>query len=134
MTVEQHRSLLDDRAIELHEERQGKISVGLVTPLETRDDLSLAYSPGVAAPCREIVQEPSRLRDLTVAGRAVAVVTDGSAVLGLGNIGPRAAMPVMEGKAALFRRFGGLDAWPICLDAETPDEIIDAVRAIAPGF
>lgn len=134
MTVEQHRSQLDDRAIALHEERQGKISIRLETPLETRDDLALAYSPGVAAPCREIVDEPSRLRDLTVAGRAVAVVTDGTAVLGLGDIGPKAAMPVMEGKAALFRRFGGLDAWPICLDTSTPDEVVDAVRAIAPGF
>ena len=134
MTVEQHRSQLDDRAIALHEERQGKISIRLEAPLETQDDLALAYSPGVAAPCREIVDEPSRLRDLTVAGRAVAVVTDGTAVLGLGDIGPKAAMPVMEGKAALFRRFGGLDAWPICLDTSTPDEVVDAVRAIAPGF
>ena len=134
MTVEQHRGLMDERAIELHERTRGKISVELETPLETTDDLSLAYSPGVAAPCREIARDPSRLRDLTVAGRAVAVVTDGSAVLGLGDIGPRAAMPVMEGKAALFRRFGGLDAWPICLDASTPDEVVDAVRAIAPGF
>ena len=84
MTVEQHRGLMDERAIELHERTRGKISVELETPLETTDDLSLAYSPGVAAPCREIARDPSRLRDLTVAGRAVAVVTDGSAVLGLG--------------------------------------------------
>ena len=124
----------DVRAIELHAKYQGKIEVGLRAPLDTKDDLSLAYSPGVAAASREIEANPARLRDLTVAGRAIAVVTDGSAVLGLGNIGPEAAMPVMEGKAGLFRRFAGLDAWPICLDADGPDEIVDAVRAIAPGF
>ncbi|MEM8713864.1 MAG: malic enzyme-like NAD(P)-binding protein [Planctomycetota bacterium] len=125
---------LDRRALELHQAHQGKIEVSLRAPLETQQDLSLAYSPGVAAACRAVEEDGSALRRLTVAGRAVAVVTDGSAVLGLGNIGPAAAMPVMEGKAALFRRFGGLDAWPICLSAETPGEVIDAVRAIAPGF
>lgn len=124
----------DLRAIEFHAATQGKIEVNLRAPLETKEDLSLAYSPGVAAASREIEARPHRLKDLTIAGRAIAVVTDGSAVLGLGNIGPRAAMPVMEGKAALFRRFAGLDAWPICLDVDGPDEIVDAVRAIAPGF
>ena len=131
--MDEHLSL-DERAIALHAEHNGKISVELRTPLETQDDLSLAYSPGVAAPCRVIADDPSRVRDLTIAGRAVAIVTDGSAVLGLGDIGPRAAMPVMEGKAALFKRFAGLDAWPICIDASSPDDIVDTVRAIAPGF
>lgn len=134
MTVMDEQSSMDERAIALHAAHQGKISVELRTPLETQDDLSLAYSPGVAAPCRVIADDPSRLRDLTIAGRAVAIVTDGSAVLGLGNIGPKAAMPVMEGKAALFRRFAGLDAWPICINATSPSDIVDTVRAIAPGF
>lgn len=124
----------DARALALHAKGRGKIEVTLRAPLETQDDLSLAYSPGVAAASRAIEADPSRLSELTVAGRTVAVVTDGSAVLGLGNIGPEAAMPVMEGKAALFRRFAGLDAWPICLRADGPDEIVDAVRAIAPSF
>ncbi len=124
----------DERALALHAAGRGKIEVALRAPLETQDDLSLAYSPGVAAASRAIQKDPSRLKELTVAGRTIAVVTDGSAVLGLGNIGPRAAMPVMEGKAPLFRRFAGLDAWPICLNADSPDEIVDAVRAIAPGF
>ncbi|QDV07604.1 NAD-dependent malic enzyme [Planctomycetes bacterium Poly30] len=125
---------LHRRAIDLHRAHQGKIEISLRAPLETRDDLSLAYSPGVAAACRAIEADPKELRNLSIAGRAIAVVTDGSAVLGLGRIGPAAAMPVMEGKAALFRRFAGLDAWPICLHAESSDEIVDAVRAIAPGF
>ncbi len=125
---------LDRRAIDLHRAHQGKIEVNLRAPLDSREDLSLAYSPGVAAACRAIESDPSQLAELSVAGRAVAVVTDGTAVLGLGKIGPAAAMPVMEGKAALFRRFAGLDAWPICLNTESPDEIVDAVRAIAPGF
>lgn len=124
----------DRRAIDLHERHRGKIEVTLRAPLETQDDLSLAYSPGVAAASLEIERNPERMRDLTVAGRTVAVVSDGSAVLGLGNIGPKAAMPVMEGKAALFRRFAGLDAWPICINADGPGDIVDAVRAIAPSF
>ncbi|MEM1452648.1 MAG: NADP-dependent malic enzyme [Planctomycetota bacterium] len=134
MTGTEDDAALDERALALHAEHRGKIEVDLRAALETQEDLSLAYSPGVAAPCRAIADDPSRLRDLTVAGRAVAIVTDGSAVLGLGDIGPRAAMPVMEGKAALFRRFAGLDAWPICIEAGSPDDIVDTVRAIAPGF
>jgi malate dehydrogenase (oxaloacetate-decarboxylating) len=128
------RDSLNQRAIDLHRAHQGKIEIALRAPLETSDDLSLAYSPGVAAACRAIEADPTELARLSVAGRSIAVVTDGSAVLGLGNIGPAAAMPVMEGKAALFRRFAGLDAWPICLRADSPDEIVDAIRAIAPGF
>ncbi|MEM9802986.1 MAG: NADP-dependent malic enzyme [Planctomycetota bacterium] len=134
MSDEDAEDALYERAMALHAEHRGKISVELRAPLESRDDLSLAYSPGVAGPCRAIAQDAARARDLTVAGRSVAVVTDGSAVLGLGDIGPAAAMPVMEGKAALFRRFAGLDAWPICLDAATVGDIVDAVRAISPGF
>jgi malate dehydrogenase (oxaloacetate-decarboxylating) len=127
-------SELDRDAVELHRSHQGKIEVTLRADLETKRDLSLAYSPGVAAACRAIEKDTTQLRNLSVAGRAIAVVTDGSAVLGLGKIGPEAAMPVMEGKAALFRRFAGLDSWPICLNVNSPGELIDAVRAIAPGF
>lgn len=122
------------RSLELHSSLRGKLSVRPKAPLETTDDLTLAYSPGVAEPCRVISSDPARSHDLTVRGNSVAVVTDGSAVLGLGNIGPEAAMPVMEGKAALLSRFAGIDAWPICLDTQDPDEIVAAVRAIAPGF
>lgn len=122
------------RSLELHRAQSGKIEVALKVPLDSIDDLSLAYTPGVAAVCEAILEDPAVLRDLTVSGNAVAVVTDGSAVLGLGNIGPAAAMPVMEGKAALFKKLAGVDAWPICLNASEPDEIVAAVRAIAPGF
>jgi len=127
-------SQLDQQSLDLHTAHGGKIEVGLKVPLASTDDLSRAYTPGVAAVCRAIRDEPSRWRDLTVAGNAVAVVTDGSAVLGLGDIGPRAAMPVMEGKAALFRALADVDAWPICLDAREPDAIVAAIRAVAPGF
>src|SRR5690606_36155217 len=102
--------------------------------LRTRDDLSMAYTPGVARVCRAIVERPEDVRRLTVKRNAVAVVTDGSAVLGLGNIGPAAALPVMEGKAALFKRFAGIDAWPICLATQDPDEIVRSVQVIAPVF
>ncbi len=122
------------RSLELHRTHRGKIEVTLKVPLDSVDDLGLAYTPGVAAACQAIQQDPAALRDLTAAGNAVAVVTDGSAVLGLGDIGPAASMPVMEGKAALFKRLAGVDAWPVCLDAREPDAIVAAVRAIAPGF
>ena len=102
--------------------------------MHTRDDLSMAYTPGVARVCRAIAQDPEAVWNLTIKRNTVAVVTDGSAVLGLGDIGPEAAMPVMEGKALLFKEFGGVDAWPVCLNATTPDEIVAAVEAIAPGF
>ncbi len=127
-------SELDQQSVDLHAAHGGKIEVGLKVPLASTEDLSRAYTPGVAAVCRAIRDEPPRWRDLTVAGNAVAVVTDGSAVLGLGDIGPRAAMPVMEGKAALFRALADVDAWPLCLDARKPDAIVAAVRAVAPGF
>jgi malate dehydrogenase (oxaloacetate-decarboxylating) len=110
------------------------IRVSLVSPIETRDDLSLAYTPGVADLCREISANPAAAYDLTIKRNAVAVVSDGTRVLGLGSIGPLAGLPVMEGKAALFRRFGGVDAFPICLNAKTADEIVASVKAISPSF
>ena len=112
----------------------GKISIRNRIPVKTRDDLSMAYTPGVARICMEINQDPEDAYKLTTKGNTVAVVTDGTAVLGLGNIGPKAAMPVMEGKAMLFKEFADIDAWPICLDTTDTDEIIRIVKAIAPGF
>jgi malate dehydrogenase (oxaloacetate-decarboxylating) len=117
---------------ELH--KGGKMAVQATVPLSSREDLSLAYTPGVARVCQAIAAEPELARDYTWIGHTVAVVTDGSAVLGLGNIGPRAAMPVMEGKAILFKQFGGVDAVPICLDTQDTDEIVRIVSALAPSF
>jgi malate dehydrogenase (oxaloacetate-decarboxylating) len=114
--------------------RGGKMEIACTVPLENSDDLSLAYTPGVAKVCTAIAEEPSLFDDYTWASRVVAVVTDGTAVLGLGNIGPRAAMPVMEGKAVLFKKFGGVDAVPICLDTTDPDELIETVVRLAPSF
>ena len=125
---------ISGRSVEIHRRNQGKIGISLKVPLATSDDLSLAYTPGVGAVCQAIHDDPSELGKLTVAGNAVAVVTDGSAVLGLGDIGAKAAMPVMEGKCALFKALAGIDGWPICLDAREPDAIVAAIRAIAPGF
>jgi malate dehydrogenase (oxaloacetate-decarboxylating) len=112
----------------------GKIQVVGKSPLKTRDDLSMAYTPGVARVCMAIADDPQLVWNLTVKKNSVAVVTDGTAVLGLGDIGPEAALPVMEGKALLFKEFGGVDAWPICLATKDEDEIVAAVRAIAPVF
>jgi malate dehydrogenase (oxaloacetate-decarboxylating) len=112
----------------------GKLRVEAKTPLTTRDQLSMIYTPGVARVSSEIAEHPERVWSLTIKQNAVAVLTDGTAVLGLGDIGPEAAMPVMEGKAVLFKEFGGLDAWPICLATQDPDEIVAVVEAIAPGF
>jgi malate dehydrogenase (oxaloacetate-decarboxylating) len=123
---------VSDRTFLLH--LGGKIEVASRVPLKTRDDLSMAYTPGVARVCLALADHPEDVRRLTIKGNTVAVVTDGSAVLGLGNIGPGAAMPVMEGKAALFKRFGDIDAWPICLDTQDVDEIVRTVELIAPGF
>ncbi|HWJ67537.1 MAG TPA: NAD-dependent malic enzyme [Nocardioides sp.] len=128
--VEVHK--VSDRTFLIH--LGGKIEVGSKVPLKTRDDMSLAYTPGVGRVSMAIAENPEDVRRLTIKGNAVAVVTDGSAVLGLGNIGPGAALPVMEGKAALFKRFGEIDAWPICLDTQDTDEIVRAVELIAPGF
>ena len=112
----------------------GKLTIESKLPIRNRDDLSLIYTPGVARICEAIVKDPSDARRLTIKRNTIAVVTDGSAVLGLGNIGPLAAMPVMEGKAALFKRFADIDAFPICLDTQETDEIVRTVKAIAPGF
>jgi malate dehydrogenase (oxaloacetate-decarboxylating) len=122
------------RSLLVHEQLGGKIATQLKMPLATRDDLSIAYTPGVAEPCRAIADDPEKVWSLTVKRNTVAVVTDGSAVLGLGNIGPHAALPVMEGKAMLFREFAGIDAWPICVDTQDVDEIVETVRRIAPAF
>jgi len=121
-------------SLKLHREKRGKLELVSTVPLQTRDDLSTAYTPGVAAVCLAIAADKSLARELTIKGRFVAVVTDGSAVLGLGNIGPEAGMPVMEGKAILFKRFAGLDAFPICLATQDTEEIIATIRNIAPGF
>ena len=123
---------VSDRTFLLH--LGGKLEVHGKTAIKTRDDLSMAYTPGVARICRAIAEEPSKVWNLTIKQHAVAVVTDGTAVLGLGDIGPEAALPVMEGKAVLFKEFGGVDAWPICLDTTDVDEIVACVRAIAPVF
>jgi malate dehydrogenase (oxaloacetate-decarboxylating) len=123
---------VSDRTFLLH--LGGKIEVQSKVPLKTRDDLSMAYTPGVARVCRAIVERPGDVRRLTIKRNTVAVVTDGSAVLGLGNLGPEAALPVMEGKAALFKRFANIDAWPICLATQDPDEIVRTVELIAPVF
>ncbi|HEV7205972.1 MAG TPA: NAD-dependent malic enzyme [Jatrophihabitans sp.] len=123
---------VSDRTFLLH--LGGKISVQPKVPLRTRDDLSMAYTPGVGRVSLALAQHPEDVAKLTIKGNCVAVVTDGSAVLGLGNIGPGAALPVMEGKAALFKRFADIDAWPICLDTQDADEIVRVVQAISPGF
>ncbi len=128
--VEVHK--VSDRTFLLH--IGGKIEVSSKVPLRNRDDLSMAYTPGVGRVSRALAENPGDVPRLTVKGNSVAVVTDGSAVLGLGNIGPGAALPVMEGKAALFKRFAGIDAWPICLATQDTDEIVRAVEMIAPGF
>ena len=127
-------SALKEEALQLHEVHQGKLAVSLKVDIETKHDLSLAYTPGVAEPCLEIAQDRKQVYRYTGKGNAVAIVTDGTAVLGLGDIGPEAALPVMEGKACLFKRFGGVDAYPICLNTKDPEEIVRAVQLIAPGF
>ncbi len=123
---------VSDRTFLLH--LGGKIEMRSKIPLRTRDELSMAYTPGVARVALAIAAHPQDVRRLTIKRNSVAVVTDGSAVLGIGNVGPYAAMPVMEGKAALFKRFAGIDAWPICLDTQDTDEIVRSVQVIAPGF
>jgi malate dehydrogenase (oxaloacetate-decarboxylating) len=123
---------VSDRTFLLH--LGGKIEIASKVPLKTRDDLSRAYTPGVARISQAIAKDPSDLRRLTIKRNTVAVVTDGSAVLGLGNIGPGAALPVMEGKAALFKRFADVDAWPVCLDTQDVDEIVRTVQIIAPVY
>jgi malate dehydrogenase (oxaloacetate-decarboxylating) len=123
---------VSDRTFLMH--LGGKIEMNTKHPIRNRDDLSMIYTPGVARVCLAIAKTPEDARRLTIKRNSIAVVTDGSAVLGLGNLGPKAALPVMEGKAALFKRFGDIDAWPLCLDTQDTEEIIAVVRAIAPGF
>ena len=121
-------------ALAMHSEHRGKIEIRGKVPVRSRDDLSTAYTPGVAEPCRRIAADPDAVWEYTTKGNMVAVVTDGTAVLGLGDIGPLAALPVMEGKALLFREFAGVDAVPLCLDTKDPDEIVAAVKAVAPTY
>lgn len=125
---------LNEKALQLHEEWNGKLETVSKIPVKSREALSLAYTPGVAEPCKVIAQDKEAAYKYTMKANTVAVVSDGSAVLGLGNIGPYAAMPVMEGKAVLFKEFGGVNAVPICLDTQDTEEIIKAVTYLAPGF
>ncbi|MCS0671415.1 NADP-dependent malic enzyme [Cytobacillus firmus] len=125
---------LQKESLLLHEKFQGKLSIDVKMPLNSMKDLSLAYSPGVAEPCRKIHDQPEKVYDYTIKGNLIAVVSDGTSVLGLGDIGPEASMPVMEGKAALFKAFAGIDAVPICLDTKDPEEIIKTVKLLQPSF
>lgn len=124
----------NEMALKMHEEHKGKISVTSKVAVKTRDDLSTAYTPGVAEPCRKIRDNKDEVYRYTAKGNLVAVVSDGTAVLGLGDIGPEAAMPVMEGKSILFKEFAGIDAFPICLDTKDTDEIVETVKRLAPTF
>lgn len=124
----------NEKALMLHEKWNGKLETVSKTPVKSREDLALAYTPGVAEPCKVIARDKEAAYTYTMKANTVAVVSDGSAVLGLGNIGPYAAMPVMEGKAVLFKEFGGVNAVPICLDTQDTEEIIKAVTYLAPGF
>ncbi len=121
-------------ALEMHKEKQGKLSVESKVEVNTKEDLSIAYTPGVAEPCREIHKDINKVYDYTSKGNMVAVVSDGTAVLGLGDIGPEASIPVMEGKAVLFKTFGDVDAFPICLKTKDVDEIVNTVRLLEPMF
>src|ERR1035437_8009345 len=121
-------------SLELHKKYHGKLETVSKVRLDSKEALSLAYSPGVAEVSREIARDPSLAREYTLKRNTVAIVSDGSAILGLGNLGPLAAIPVMEGKAAIFKEFGGVDAFPICLDTQDVEEIIKAVKQIAPVF
>ncbi|MEC2715430.1 malic enzyme-like NAD(P)-binding protein [Bacillus cereus] len=127
-------SLLRDEALKMHKEKQGKIGVYSKVKVQNSTDLSLAYSPGVAEPCLEIYKDESKVYDYTMKGNLVGVISDGTAVLGLGNIGPKAAMPVMEGKALLFKSFAEINAFPICLNTNNPDKIVEVVKLLEPNF
>tara|TARA_Y100001970_G_scaffold258758_1_gene339000 strand:- start:21 stop:1190 length:1170 start_codon:yes stop_codon:yes gene_type:complete len=123
-----------EKSLIVHEQLHGKISINSKIPIGSRDDLSVAYTPGVAAPCEKIAADPESAYTLTIKGNSVAVLTDGSAVLGLGDIGPLAALPVMEGKALLFKEFAKIDAWPICIDTKNTEKIIETCRLLSPSF
>lgn len=125
---------LKERSLALHKKYQGKIKINVVKKVHTKDDLSLLYSPGVAYSTQAIFENPNLAYDYTCKGRVIAVVTDGSAILGLGNLGPEAALPVMEGKCLLFKEFGNVEAVPICLDTQDPEKIIETCKLIAPTF
>lgn len=127
-------STVYEKSLAMHQEHKGKVAVASKVKVETMEDLALAYTPGVAQPCREIAKDESKVYNYTAKGNLVAVVSDGSAVLGLGNIGAKAAMPVMEGKAILFKEFADIDAFPICLDTQDSEEIIATVKYLAPVF
>jgi malate dehydrogenase (oxaloacetate-decarboxylating) len=122
------------KTLDLHKRNTGKLDLVPNIPLETKEDMSMAYTPGVAIPCLEIVKDKSKVYEYTTKGKTVAIVTDGTAVLGLGDIGPEAALPVMEGKSALLYKFSGIQAVPICLDTKDPDEIVKTVKYLAPSF
>jgi malate dehydrogenase (oxaloacetate-decarboxylating) len=128
------RMTLKEEALSLHYQNRGKLGVYLKTPIDTKKDLSLAYSPGVAEPCKEIYEAPEKIYDYTMKGNLVGVISNGTAVLGLGNIGPGAALPVMEGKAALFKAFAGLDAFPLCIDETDVDRFVEIVTRLEPTF
>jgi malate dehydrogenase (oxaloacetate-decarboxylating) len=123
-----------EESLRMHKEHKGMLEVVGKVKLENKHDLSIVYTPGVAEPCLEIAKDKNKVYDYTIKGNTVAIVTNGTAVLGLGNIGPEAGLPVMEGKALLFKNFGGINAFPICLDTEDPEEIIKAVKLISPVF
>ena len=123
-----------EKSLIMHQQLKGKVGIHNKLPIGSRDDLSVAYTPGVARPCEVIAEDPEEAFKLTIKGNSVAVISDGSAVLGLGDIGPLASLPVMEGKALLFREFAKIDAWPVCLDTKDPDKIIETCRLIAPSF
>jgi len=125
---------INEEALKLHSDNKGKIEVVSKTKIKDMHDLAVVYTPGVAEPCRKINEDVSKVYDYTTKGNMVAVVTDGTAVLGLGDIGPEAALPVMEGKAVLFKYFAGIDAFPICINSKDPNEIIKTVQLIAPSF
>ena len=123
-----------EKALEKHKNWQGKIATDVKAKVNNAEDLTYAYTPGVAEPCKKIADDESLAYEYTMKSNTIAVISDGSAVLGLGDIGPKAAMPVMEGKSVLFKEFGGVNAVPIVLDTKDPDEIIETVKNIAPGF
>jgi malate dehydrogenase (oxaloacetate-decarboxylating) len=122
------------KSLVLHKRLKGKIETGIKVDINSKEDLSLLYSPGVAQPCLEIAADPAAVYNYTIKGNTIAIVSDGSAILGLGNLGPAAAIPVMEGKAMLFKKFGGVNAFPICVDTQDTEQIIETIRRIAPVF